>query len=271
MPETRTDPAPHDPPPYDPSDQRDVGTGKDFAADLFALHRAGKQHFPELAAFYSGVTSATHDAAQRVHHLRSSTGGEYALTLVDELRELLHVELRRTSLAMSETGAALVEIADDYSTTDQTANDHFRTLLERRADQIEVPFVPTPPGLDAPYSTEYDPTPPDDVPSPLPPTSPHLPPPDRDLDDLVPEEPTQEHAPRPEQELPFLFPEGYESPAPEPVPEPEPPFDPPGPFDDPELHDGENELHLDDLVETPEERFDRLHGDGDHYGLGGGR
>ena len=249
---------PHDPPPYDPSDTREVGTGKDFAADLLALYRAGRLHFPELAAFYSGVTSATHDAAQRVRFLRSSTGGEYALTLVDELRELLQVELRRTTLALQETGEALVEIADDYSTTDRAANDHFRRLLERDVNQIDPPHVPAPPGLDAPYATPYDtPALPGDAPAPLPPTGGHptLPPRVPELDDVVPEEPTQEHAPRPEQTFPWLFPPGYESPAPEPTPEPEPWFD--NPFGSSDQGDGENELHFDDLYESPAEQRER--------------
>ena len=264
----------HDPPPYDPSDRRDVGTGEDFAADLLALYAAGRKHFPELAAFYSGVTTATHDAAQRIDHLRASTGGEYALTLVDQLRELLQVELRRTSLAMSETGQALVEIADDYSTTDEAANDHFRALLERRANRIDVPFVPTPPGLDAPYTTPYDaPPPPEGAPpplpeSPVPPTLPGLPRPDPvpDLEDLVPEEPTQEHRPAPHQKFPWLFPDGTPGPAPEPEQVyPDLPFG-----NDEDNGDGENELHLDDLIETPEERRERLEDDRGTY-YGGGR
>ncbi|MBL0749339.1 hypothetical protein [Nocardioides baculatus] len=256
----------YQPSPYDPSDRRDVGTGKDFAADLWALYEAGRLHFPELAAFYSEVTSATHDAAQRISHLQDSTGGEYALTLVGKLRELLQVELRSTSLAMSETGEALVEIADDYATTDQTANDRFRVLAGR--SDIVVPYVPSPPGLDAPYETPYDaPDRPDDAPLPiLPDGPPWLGTGDGpELDDVVPEEPLQEHRPTPEQQFPFLHPDLLEQlPDPQPEPEPEPVF-PSGPFaPEPgsELDDGENELHLDDLIETPEERRERFERDG---------
>lgn len=264
---TRALPDVHQSPPYDPSDRRDVGTGKDFAADLLALYRAGRLHFPELAAFYSGVTTTTHDAAQRVRFLGASTGGEYALTLVDQLRELLQVELRRTTLALVETGEALVEIADDYSTTDQEANEHFRTLLEQKRNQIDVPFVPTPPGLEDPFSTPYDPPPPpESTPDPLPPTHPHLPAPDRDLEDLVPEEPTQEHRPTPHQVAPWLFPEGTPGLPAEPEPQvPDLPFPWSG---DPDRNDGENELHLDDLIETAEERREEREDDGI---FGGGR
>jgi len=90
----------YQPPAYDPNDARDVGTGSDFGADLWALYKAERLHFPELAAFCSGVTTSAHDAKQRVDFLRASTGGEYALTLVDNLRELLQVEMRQTSLAL---------------------------------------------------------------------------------------------------------------------------------------------------------------------------
>lgn len=250
----------YQPPAYDANDTRDVGTGSDFGADLWALYKAGRLHFPELAAFYSGVTTSAHDAKQRVDFLRVSTGGEYALTLVDNLRDLLQVELRRTALALVDTGEALVQIADDYAATDEEANARFRSLVRDADNVILVPVVPAPPAPNAPFETPYDPPPVNDnAPPPVPDELP-LPWGDNDLDDLAPEEPTDEHTPTDRElhpDLPDWFTDRYGEPSderPEPQPEPDVP-DHLSPFGvPPELDDGENELDLEDLTSEDEDQ-----------------
>jgi hypothetical protein len=212
------------PPTYDPNDARDVGTGSDFGADLWALYKAGRLHFPELAAFYSGVTTSAHDVRQRVDFLRASTGGEYALTLVDNLRDLLQVELRQTTLALIDTGESLVQIADDYAATDEEANARFRRLVNDVDNTIQLPVVRRPPVRTLPSKTdEHTPTHEE--------LYPNIPDwvTDRfgDLDD-------ERRDPQPEPDVPDrIFADG--------VPE--------------ELDDGENELDLEDITtqdETPE-------------------
>jgi len=251
----------YQPPAYDPDDGRDVGTGSDFGADLWALYKAGRLHFPELAAFYSGVTTSTHDVKQRVDFLRASTGGEYALTLVDNLRDLLQVELRQTTLALIDTGEALVQIADDYAATDEEASARFRSLVNDVDNTIALPAVPPPPGPHAPFDSPHDPPPVNDnAPAPLPdrPPVPWL---DDELDDLAPEEPTDEHTPTHDEvypDVPDWVKDSFGAPSderPEPQPEPDVPehLFPYGVPD--ELDDGENELDLEDITpqdETPE-------------------
>lgn len=158
-------------PGFDPTDQRDVGTGADFGADLFALYESGRTGLPETAALFSGWASVAHDLGQRTAFLRESVGGEHALDLVDALREELQVALRRTAVVMADVGEALVATAADYARTDETASATFAELVRRepalRAPKIVVPRPPrpgepwqtpyVPPSLEAPEETPWGP------------------------------------------------------------------------------------------------------------------
>lgn len=135
----------------------DVGSGKDFGADLYDLFRAGRVYFPETAILFSGWASSAHDFAQRVEFLDGSVGSEYALTLVDQIRGDLHFALRETAVAMRDVGTALVQIATDYAQTDQAAKDEFDRLVEKHPALFAGPplEVPEPPGSESPYETPY--------------------------------------------------------------------------------------------------------------------
>jgi hypothetical protein len=145
-------------PGIDPSDSRELGSGKGFGADLFALYRAGRVYFPERAILFSEWTSATHDFAQRIDYLNSSVGHEYALTVTEELRTDLHFALRQTAVAMRDVGTAMVAISTDYATTDQAAREEFVRLVDKNPHLFEhpTPHVPPPPGSEDPYDTPYD-------------------------------------------------------------------------------------------------------------------
>ncbi|MCD4526701.1 hypothetical protein [Nocardioides sp. cx-173] len=142
--------------PYDPSDTRDVGSGKDFGADLYDLYTAGRVAFPEKAALFSGWASSAHDFAQRTQFLADSVGRERSVLVVESIREQLHFALRDTSITMRDIGAALVQVATDFAQTDEAASAEFNRLAA--ADPLlsaPTPQVPVPPGSDAPYSTPY--------------------------------------------------------------------------------------------------------------------
>lgn len=145
--------------PYDPSDPRDVGSGRDFGADLYDLFRAGRVYFPQTAIQFSGWTTSAHDFSQRVDFLNGSVGYEYTLSLVDQIRADLHFALRETAVAMRDVGTALVQIATDYARTDEAASSEFNRLLTKHPGLFDTPTpqVPTPPGSDAPYTTPYEP------------------------------------------------------------------------------------------------------------------
>lgn len=144
---------------HDPGDPRQVGSGKEFGADLYALYRAGRVHFPEKAILYSQLTSAVHDLEQRVEFLRSSVGGEYAVGLVESIRGDLHHALRQTAVAMRDTGTALVQISADYAATDLDATSEFNRLVHGHPGLFDTstPHVPRPPSGDDPYATLYEP------------------------------------------------------------------------------------------------------------------
>lgn len=153
---------------YDPTDPTvsgaehgAVGTGRDFGADVFALYRAGRTSFPEVADDYATWTSATHDFEQRVTFLRSSleglVGSDFALLQVERIRATLQAALGRTSTTMHEVGEALVETAADFAATDRLAMREFNRLARRNADLLSSPTSPPPrpPGPDAPYDEVY--------------------------------------------------------------------------------------------------------------------
>jgi hypothetical protein len=144
-------------PRVDPTDQRDVGQGRELGADLYALYRAGRAEIPDIAALYSEMTSSVHDVTQRLSFLGSSVGNPDAFAVIGELRDQLHVALRRTTVAMRDTATALVRIADDYARTDQAARDEFARLLRDNAASFDSPStpVPVPPMRDSPYATPY--------------------------------------------------------------------------------------------------------------------
>lgn len=201
---------PYQPPAHDPNDDRRVGHGTDFGVELFELLRAGRTSLPTYAVLYSDLTTVTHDLGPRIDFLRQSVGGEYALSLVDGLRQELQVCLRIHSLALQDAGEALVQIADDFAATDQQANDTFRSLA--KGADLDVPQVPQPPGLNAPHRDTYDP-PPLDAPDIVwgvdqghdAPRSPFDGPgldDEGDLDDQVPDTPDESHVPDPDDYVP---------------------------------------------------------------------
>lgn len=147
---TRTDDPYSDsyqPPAYDAYDSRHTGSGRDFGADLFSLYRAGRTELPAKAAVYSAVTSAAFEARGDILGLADTAGVNHevvggVLGLCAELQGAL----RRTTLALRDTGEALVRIADDYVTTDQQARDQFRELLRSSGIRsLPLPDVPPPP------------------------------------------------------------------------------------------------------------------------------
>ncbi|WP_341926425.1 hypothetical protein [Nocardioides psychrotolerans] len=144
--------------PYDPNDPRDVGSGRDFGADLYSLYRAGRVYFPDTGILFSGWASSAHDFSQRVQFLNGSVGGEYALSLVEQIRGDLHFALRDTALAMRDIGTALVQISTDYAQTDEGASAEFNRLLQQHPGLFSGPTqeVPQPPGSDAPFETPYE-------------------------------------------------------------------------------------------------------------------
>lgn len=146
---------PYQPPGYDPSDTRRVGHGSDFGVELFELLKAGRTSLPAFAALYSNLATVAHDLGPRIDFLRQSVGGEYALSLVDRLREELQVSLRFHALALQDAGEALVQIAEDFASTDAEANETFRGLA--RGADLDVPNVPRPPGPGAPHRDGYEP------------------------------------------------------------------------------------------------------------------
>jgi hypothetical protein len=143
--------------PYHPSDTRDVGTGTDFGADLYALYRAGRVYFPDAGIKFSGWASDVHDFTQRISFLDQSVGGEQALRTVDEIRADLHFALRHTAITMDLVGRALVEISTDFATTDQDAQTEFNRLIRTHPGLLgqPTPDVPEPPGSADPYDEPY--------------------------------------------------------------------------------------------------------------------
>ena len=128
------------------------GSGRDFGADVFALYRAGRVYFPDVATLYSAWTTSTHDFAQRTAFLDEAVGGRAALALVEDTRATLQGALRHTAITMAEVGEALVATAADFAATDEAAGAEFDRLARLQRGLLDEPTatVPRPPGAGAP-------------------------------------------------------------------------------------------------------------------------
>ena len=52
----------------------DVGNGNQFGLDLYALYRAGRVHFPEQAARFSGLASDAQYAGSAITGVQAAAG-----------------------------------------------------------------------------------------------------------------------------------------------------------------------------------------------------
>lgn len=127
----------------------DVGSGREFGANLYALYRAGRNELPGVASTYAGLVNSIHPVrgSMEVQFDRPNLGMAQAHVRLLELREEVHDIFRQNCIRMLEVGQALVETADDYAATDQAATDEFARMLDDNSDEFEnhPPYVPDPP------------------------------------------------------------------------------------------------------------------------------
>lgn len=138
-----------------------VGTGREFGADLYQLYRAGRLMLPEVAGLYADLTTEVHRVSGAARHLFEVDGYvEPAHSLLMHLRGDLQDALRVTSVNIGETGRALVEIAAQFVATDQEAAEAFTKLLEGDREEYRASPslpVPDPPRReDAPPMRQHD-------------------------------------------------------------------------------------------------------------------
>jgi hypothetical protein len=121
----------------------DVGSGREFGANLYALYRAGRNELPGVASIYAQLTNTIHGTrgSLETQSDRPGLGRERAHERLLELREEAHVILRTNCLRMLEVGQALVETANAYAATDQAARDEFARLLRQNGDEYDEPPI----------------------------------------------------------------------------------------------------------------------------------
>lgn len=150
-------------PGYDPTydgGSTSAGSGDGFGADVYALYKAGRVKMPELAQRYSTSVSSVHQIQADVSRQSSAAGNPSALTKLLGLRDDLHFAMRKTTIALRDTGTALVKIADDYVTSDQEALTKFNELMgeDTETDYSEkTPSIPDPPNVNDPHPNETGP------------------------------------------------------------------------------------------------------------------
>ena len=136
----------------------DVGHGDQFGLDLYALFRAGRLHFPEQAARFSGLASDAQSAGSSIKDVQSAAGYPSSLAKILDLRERLHNAIFKMTVSPTEIGPVLVKVADDYAATDQAARDAFNGQIDSVAEapQYTSPpvTVPDPPRPDEPYVSQ---------------------------------------------------------------------------------------------------------------------
>lgn len=147
---------------FDPGDHRDVGHGKELGADLHALYLAGRTHLPALAQQFVTMSDASHQHRARVQYLADSVQNPPAMSAAAAMADELAVALYRTSLALADSGQALVSIATDYASTDEVACKEFNRLNRIRSDELGLPTPPVTPPISPsePTPTYVPPEPP---------------------------------------------------------------------------------------------------------------
>ena len=136
----------------------DVGHGNQFGLDLYALYRAGRVHFPEQAARFSGLATNAQYAGSSIKDVQTSAGYPPPLAKILDLRERLHNALYQMTTALRDIGPVLVKLADDYAATDQAARAAFNGKIDSVAEapQYTSPpvTVPEPPRPEEPYESQ---------------------------------------------------------------------------------------------------------------------
>ncbi len=137
------------------ADVGNVGSGREFGADLHQLYVAGRTVFPEAAKVLDLLTRAVHGIQPELAMSTSDAGNPAAMRRLLELRNDLQYALQQTSITMADVGEALVHMADDYAATDEAANAEFRRLIA--ASPLEDPGYrhrTDPPGPHDPQPSE---------------------------------------------------------------------------------------------------------------------
>lgn len=120
---------------HSPGPSPDLGSGQRFGADVYELYEAGQVAFPELAAAYGQAASQLHyvtfllqGIAGRLDHV----GAWGVASQAEQVYDAAAATSRRLHL----TGEALVQLADDFRRTDESAAEAFHHLVIEHRDLL---------------------------------------------------------------------------------------------------------------------------------------
>lgn len=120
--------------------------GTDLGANLFRLYLGGRTYIPEAANAYADMALALHALTPAVESLAADLEHDVGASLTGIL-ETVHGALSRTAVNLDLAGTALVQIADRFSRTDETAREEFERRCRRNRRELEdrpPPFTPPP-------------------------------------------------------------------------------------------------------------------------------
>lgn len=105
----------------------DVGSGREFGADLYRLYFAGRVSLPDTATAYEEIANTVYNSRAPLSYVISQ--GFTELSRVLSAQEDLNFGLARTSQNCHRAGIALVAIANEFARTDDDAAQRFNEYL----------------------------------------------------------------------------------------------------------------------------------------------
>lgn len=127
-----------------------------MSADLEALLRAGRQHFPDKAEALSTAAADLADVTATLNTESAKASDPTSMVDLLGVNDVLHQALRRCVLTMNDCATALVEVAKDFGDRD----DQTRAEMAKLRSQLPgltsggpAPQAPEPPQL--PPAADY--------------------------------------------------------------------------------------------------------------------
>ena len=123
---------------------RDLGSGSRFGADVYELYEAGHVAFPDLAELYSHAATELHHVHGLLTGIARRLGRSGGWAVADQAEQVCDAA-RVTAHRLHRTGEALVELADDFRRTDDGAAHAFRRLTREHRDLLSSAAAWSPP------------------------------------------------------------------------------------------------------------------------------
>jgi len=119
-------------------------------ADLRALLRAGRVHFPDLADELSGIAAELNTLTSTLDTQSALCSDPPSFSELLGVNHDIYAAVRRCVLTMNDCGTALVNVAENFAASDDVARqqmDQLRHSMPGLANDQPAPAAPEPPPM----------------------------------------------------------------------------------------------------------------------------